>query len=114
MTSGMTALSATLLLLLLTVQGPTFSEAWKYEQSARQAANEKMFSDTSKVAQIREGVRDMEAVLAYTYRPEIASLLDSASNPTFVLQRSDIYSDLIGGYARLNDVPQVLRYIRAL
>lgn len=105
---------AALSLFLITAQNPTYPEAWKFEQDARKAANEKITARNSTPDHIRAGVQDMEAVLAYTLRPDIEKLHDSQELPAFVYQRNDIYRDLIVGYARLRDVPGVLRCLRAL
>ncbi len=102
------------LLLLLANQTPTFSEAWKVEQAARSAANAKIEDLSSTPDKMREGLRDLEAILAYTRRPEIEAMEDPLHYQAFILQRNDIYMDMIAGYAKLKDLKNVLQSLREM
>ncbi len=101
-------------LLAIALQGPTYKEAWTFEQAARSSAGDKIFDATSTKARVIEGLHDLDAVLAYTRRPEIEALEVDGHVQAFVLQRNDVYNDMAAGYARLKDVADVLRCVQEL
>lgn len=110
----MTTLLAAAILATTVQDQKKFNEIWEYEQKQRNLAGDILEDEKSTPDQIRKAIADLQKLKEYCLTPEIRSLKGGDGLPGFLYQVNDILIQIIGGYARLKDVPNTERSVEEL
>lgn len=95
-------------------QSSGMEDLWKREQEARNKYSTILYDDKATTAQVHEAISMAQQVLKMTFEPEFDKALDASGRRAFVYQRCDITVDLMLGYARLRDKPNLLSQFDSL